>query len=453
MTGQKADGQFWAPDVETMAPTDLGELNDRLLRSQLGYVAARSSFYRRLLGPDLARLERIRTTDELRTLPFTEKEDLRSSLTEHPPLGDHVAVSIDEIVRVHASSGTTGRPSYVGLTPADSHGWAEMTARCLYATGLRPASRIAYAFNIGLFCGGPANLDAIQMIGAMLVPVGTGASERLVNAMLTLGVDHLTCTPSYAQYLAEYVRVNHRREPGELGVRRLMVGGEPGGGVPSVRDKIQTDWNAEAFDAMGNADLAPVFLAECEEQAGMHFMGQSYLHAEVIDPDTGAQIPMEEGAEGELVVTHLQRECMPLIRFRTRDRVVIWTRPCPCGRTSFRMRCVGRTDDMLIVRGVNVFPSAVRDVVGRARPRTTGELLIELDRAGPSVEPPLRVLVEHGAEVPAGELPGLAEELERTIRDSLVVRASVTLVPPGSLPRAEMKSQYVRVSHEAAERA
>jgi phenylacetate-CoA ligase len=228
-------------------------------------------------------------------------------------------------------------------------------------------------------------------------------------------------------------------------VRRLSVGGEPGGGVPAVRAKIESDWNARVFDAMGSADLAPVFLSECDEQAGMHFHGQGYLLPELIDPDSGASIPIDEGAEGELVVSHLDRECVPLLRFRTRDRVIVWTRPCPCGRTSFRLRCVGRTDDMLLVLGVNVFPSAVKDVITEHRPDTTGEMLIELDAPGPKVEPPLRVLVEHGPEVPAEALGELAGRLAADLRDKLVVRVDVRLVPPGSLPRSEMKARLVTV--------
>ena len=192
MIGPRGDGRFWDPHLETMSAPELRALVNERLRTQLAHIEAKSPFYGRLLGGEAHRLRRIRTTEDLRTLPFTDKEDLRQSLSDHPPLGDHLAVDIDKVVRVHSSSGTTGRPSYMGLTAADSAAWAEMTARCLYATGLRPVNRIVYAFNIGLFCGGPANLDAIQMIGAMLVTVGTGASDRLVNAIRVLGGDHLT---------------------------------------------------------------------------------------------------------------------------------------------------------------------------------------------------------------------------------------------------------------------
>jgi phenylacetate-CoA ligase len=193
---------------------------------------------------------------------------------------------------------------------------------------------------------------------------------------------------------------------------------------------------------MGNSDAAPIIFGECPAQKGMHFCAQEYIVCELINPDSGEVIAMNDGAEGELVYTLIDRECCPLVRFRTRDRITVFTDPCECGRTSFRIRCIGRTDDMLILLGVNVFPSAIKDVITAFRPRTTGDMMVLLDEPGPKVDPPLKIQAEYGT----GEtdLHSLKMELEKILRDKLVFRADVELVPEGTLPRFEMKAKLIR---------
>jgi phenylacetate-CoA ligase len=193
---------------------------------------------------------------------------------------------------------------------------------------------------------------------------------------------------------------------------------------------------------MGNSDAAPIIFGECPAQQGMHFCAQEYIFPELINPDSGELMEMKEGAEGELVYTLIDRECCPLVRFRTRDRITVFTDPCECGRTSFRIRCIGRTDDMLILLGVNVFPSAIKDIVTSFRPRTTGDMLVLLDKPGPKVAPPLKIQVEYSSE--EKDLDGLKRDLEATLRDKLVFRADVELVPDGTLPRFEMKAKLIR---------
>jgi phenylacetate-CoA ligase len=198
---------------------------------------------------------------------------------------------------------------------------------------------------------------------------------------------------------------------------------------------------------LGNADMVPVIFAECRNQSGMHYNGQEYVYVEIIDPETGEVLPIETGVSGELVYTSLERECVPLLRFRTRDRVNILGTSCPCGRTGFQLRCVGRTDDMLIVLGVNVFPSAVKDVVSSFHPQTTGEMQILLEQPGPSVKPPMRVTVEYGQGVP--DVAALKKKIEEKIRAVLTVAAAVELVPPGTLPKFEMKGQLIKKLYES----
>ncbi|ABG04806.1 phenylacetate-CoA ligase [Rubrobacter xylanophilus DSM 9941] len=441
-----ASSSYWNPKVETMGLEEQRALQTTKLREQLRYVMERSSFYRRKFeeaGFDPVRLQ---TVDDLVYAPFTYKEELRESQVNHPPLGEHAVVDMEEVLRVHSSTGTTGRPSYVGLTRHDRDVWTEVVSRVYYCEGLRPWDILIHGFGLGFFVGGLPLKDAVENIGATFVPIGSGYSHRLVTSTQNLGGTVLTCTPSYAQYLAEFVRDRFGMEPSQLGLRRVMLGAEPGGGIPAVRQKISDDFGAFVTEGLGNADLIAVYAGSCDENDGMHFLAPDYLVLELIDPVTEEVLEWEDGAEGELVATHIDRECCPLVRFRTRDRIRVRMDPCACGRTGPRWTCIGRTDDMLIVRGVNVWPSAISDVVGSLRPRTTGAVQVLLYEPGPRVDPPLRLQVEYGPE--ATDLDALKVELEGLLREKLIVECEVELLPPGTLPRFEMKAQLVRKLYE-----
>ncbi len=442
MTLAAAERECWRPEVETLPWAEVGALQLRLLRRQLAYVQSASPFYARRFretGFDPAR-------DDLVHAPFTTKDQLRDSQAQRPPLGEHQAAPLRDVIRVHSSSGTTGRPSYVGVTRSDVAGWTETVSRVYWCEGVRPDDVVIHGFGLGFFVGGLPLKDAIENIGATFVPIGTGASDRIVTSIQNLGGTVLTCTPSYAQYLAEYVRRRHDMEPAELGLKRVMVGAEPGGGIPAVRDRIAADFGAKVTEGLGNADLIPVYMAACDHGDGMHAVAPDQLLLELIDPDTLERVAWEPGATGELVATHLARECVPLVRFRTRDRILVHGLECPCGRSGPRITCVGRTDDMLIVAGVNVWPSAISDLVSGLRPLTSGAFQILLDEPGPKVTPPLKLRVEYGDE--ATDLDELTRRLEALIRDKLIVRAHVELVPPSTLERYEMKARYIRMGGE-----
>lgn len=419
------------------------------LRHQLEYVAARSSFYARKFKEAGFDPAKVRSVADLSAAPFTEKQELRDSQVANPPLGDHAAADLVDVIRIHSSSGTTGRPSYVGITRRDQQVWTESISRVYYCEGVRREDVLIHGFGLGFFVGGLPLKDAVENIGATFVPIGTGASERLVTSIQNLGATILTCTPSYANYLAEYVREKFDMEPSELGLRRLLLGAEPGGGIPSVRERLARDYGAFVTEGLGNADLIPVYAANCDELDGNHFLAPDFMILEVIDPETEESLDLEDGVEGELVATHIDRECVPLVRFRVADRVVVKTSPCACGRTGPRFTCVGRTDDMLIVAGVNVWPSAIKDVVTDLYPRTTGALQVLLEEPGPRVDPPLRLQVEYGPE--ATDLGALRAEIEQAIRDKLIVKTEVELVPPETLPRFEMKAQLIRRLYEESE--
>ena len=245
-------------------------------------------------------------------------------------------------------------------------------------------------------------------------------------------------TPSYAAYLAE----NHDLR--DSSVERVLVAGEPGGGEPAFRAKLEEGWGAKVTEAMGVGDIGPSLFGECEEQDGMHLGAHGFVHLELIDPESGDALPMEDGASGELVLTHLQHRAAPLLRFRTRDHVEVKTSPCPCGRTGPRIRCVGRTDDMLIVRGVNVFPSAIREVVNEFAPQVSGHILVRPQTSGVKQEPPLPVSVELAPD--AEDSDELAGAIAARLREVLSIRTGIELVPWGNLQRSEYKSRLVAPS-------
>ena len=438
--------EYFDPEIETMKPGDLRLLQQSKLSRQLDYLFARSPFYREKFAAAGIRREDFCNLKDLARFPFTVKEELRESQQAFPPLGSYMAADMKDVIRLHASTGTTGRPSFVGLTRKDAEIWTKVTARSFYTQGCRKQDIVIHAAGLTLFVAGLSAKDAIEFVGAMFVPIGTGASEKALMAIQMLKATAMHCTPSYATYFADWVRREARLDPKELGLKKLFCGAEPGAGIPAVRAKIQEDWGARVTEGLGNADMAPIIFSECPDQSGMHFNGQEFVLVEIIDPESGESLPIEKGVTGELVYTSLERECVPLLRFRTRDRVTVLDTSCRCGRTGFKLRCVGRTDDMLIVLGVNVFPSAVRDVVSSFHPRTTGEIQIVLSEPGPKVAPPMKVVAEFA--VGTSDLAGLKNEIEMKIKATLSVPVLVDLVASGTLPRYEMKGQLIKKAYE-----
>ena len=429
--------------IEVASSEELRSLQNTKLRNQMIYLEGASPFYREKLRQAGASFDDIQSVDDLASLPFTTKEELRRSQQSYPPYGSHVAAPRRDIVRVHASSGTTGTPSFIPVTAHDSALWREAIKRAFWCQGVRPESVVAMGFSIGFFVGGIPLAQGIEEIGATFLPVGTGATERLLEVITSMQADGLACTPSYALYLAETARDRMSIDVAELGVRRLMVGAEPGGGEPHTRRQIEELWNATVTEAVGNADVIPIHSAESDLQGGCHFLVPDMMVMEIVDPDTGHVQSLDSGElEGEMVFTHIDRQAVPLLRFRTGDRVLAKTGPCANGRTGPRIRVIGRTDDLLILRGVNVWPSAVRDVIAGFRPATTGAVRILLPSPGPTADPPLHIRVEHGE---GRDISGLDRILEHALKEKLVFSARIELVPPGTLPRSEMKAKLVQV--------
>ena len=428
------------PEVEARPWPEQLDLDDASYRAQLAYLYDRSAFYRdKLSAAGFASPGAAGGLDCIARLPLTEKAELRATCAPGNPIGTHLCAPASEIVRIYSTSGTTGTPSYIPLTTADLDNWVTGSARSYAASGVTAGQRAVSSYNAGPFVAGAA-IDAFDRIGLCHIPLGTGNTDRLLTAVELLRPEVAILTPSYAAYLVEWAA---ERDVDLVGssVERVLVAGEPGGGEPAFRAKLEAGWGARVTEAMGIGDIGVSLWGECEEQDGMHLGARGFVHAELIDPESCVAVELDDGATGELVLTHLQHRAAPLLRFRTRDHVRVSLSPCACGRTGPRVRCIGRTDDMLIVRGVNVFPSAVREVVSAFVPDVSGHILVKPQAPGVKQEPPLPVSVElaRGASADAA----LAEAIRAQLRNVLVVQTRVELVPWGSLRRSEYKSKLV----------
>ncbi|MGW4350042.1 phenylacetate--CoA ligase family protein [Streptomyces sp. NPDC004690] len=438
MTVAPFSEKYWSP-IETISPAEARAVQNQRLREQIAHLAGNSAFYREKFSAHKIDASKIGTVEDLAGLPFTEKQELRDSLADFPPLGAHVAVPDRDIVQIQASSGTTGSPSYVALTASDITTWCELGARALYANGFRPGDRLLHAFGMSKgFVGGLPVVQILQYMGIVDIPIGAEAgAERLLRVQADQRPNALIGTPYFLAHLAEQAPKIVGRAARELGVRAISVGGEPGGGLPSVRENLESLWGATAREMLGGTDIACTYWGECEAGEGMHFLSPDLMIAELIDPETGEQVAPVEGAQGELVYTALRRQASPLLRFRTRDHVVVTGTDCSCGRTGYKVRCIGRTDDMLIVRGINVFPSALKQLVLELAPLTTGEMRIRADFEGHSTQRPLPLVVEHAAGLGKERQDELRTSLEQRIRSALNVKTVVELVPDGTLKRPD----------------
>ena len=427
------------PEIEA-APWDrqLSD-DDPAYRAQIEFLFERSRFYQRKLHE--AGFSSPKSTGglaEITRLPFTEKDEIRQTRSRDEPIGTHCVAEAHEVVRVYSTSGTTGTPSYIPLTAADLEVWTRTSSRSYAASGVRRGERLVSTYNAGPFVAGAA-LSAFDRLGLCHIPVGSGATERLIAAIDLLKPSVAALTPSYAHHLIDWAR-SRNFDLINSSIKRVLVAGEPGGGEPAMRSALEVGWGASVTEAMGIGDISVSLWGECEQKQGMHFSGRGFVHFEIIDPENGNTVELTDGATGELVLTHLVNRSAPLLRFRTRDHVRLSVGACACGRASPRVRCIGRTDDMLIVRGVNVFPTAVREVINEFTPEVSGYLLIKPRAPGVRQDPPLPIVVELA---PGVSGTGLAERIKNRLRDKLVFTSEIVLAEPESLPRSDYKSKLV----------
>lgn len=425
--------EYFSP-IETAPRGEIAALQSYRLIRTVRRVYEKVPFYKKKFDEMGIRPEDVHTLDDLRRLPFTYKQDLRDNY----PYG-LFAVPQADLARIHASSGTTGKQTVVGYTHGDLAVWGEITARALVAAGITPADFVHISYGYGLFTGGLGLHEGATTLGASVIPVSTGNTKRQIQIMQDFGSNCLCCTPSYALHIAETMR-QLGVDPDSLKLRAGIFGAEPW--TEAMRARIEKMMHIKAYDIYGMSELmGPGVAYECSAQNGMH-INEDHFIVEVINPETGEPVP--DGEKGELVFTCISKEALPLIRYRTRDISAVTREKCACGRTFLRMKKPqGRTDDMLIIRGVNVFPSQVESVLlGYDFVTPNYQITVSREGALDSV----RIDVEMAPGVAfdtVREVEQHARTLRSAIEQVLNIAATVRLVPPGTLERSEGKAKRV----------
>jgi len=426
--------ELYNPEIEAMPRDELKELQLERLKQVVKRCEEMVPFYRKRLRDAGVSWKDINSLEDLRQIPFTTKDDLRDNY----PFG-MFAVPMREIVRIHASSGTTGIPTVVGYTHCDIETWAELMARALVAGRTEKSDIVQVAYGYGLFTGGLGFHYGVERLGASVIPISGGNTKRQIRMMVDLGTTVLCCTPSYALFMAETAEemgVNFK----ELRLKSGIFGAEPWS--DRMREKIERILNLSAFDIYGLSEvMGPGVAIECDNKQGLHIFEDAFI-PEIIDPDTGEVL--SPGEKGELVFTTLTKEGMPLLRYRTRDISALDDSPCPCCRTHVRMKRIsGRTDDMLIIRGINVFPSQIESVLMNIEGLSPHYQLV-VDRVGGLDI--LEVQVEVTEEMFSDRIRGLEEweeVIQSEIESYLGISVKVTLVEPRTIARSEGKAVRV----------
>lgn len=425
---------IWNPDKECMSREEMRTLQGKRLHKMVDYVYHNVPFYRHKLQALGILPDDITTIDDIRKLPFTTKQDLRDNY----PFGLQAA-PMSEIIRVHASTGTTGKPTIVGYTRHDIGVWSECMTRCLSAYGVTRDDIFSVAYGYGLFTGGLGAHYGVENLGAAVVPASTGNSEKHCRLICDLGITGIACTPSYALYLAETMeRLGIKRE--DIHLRIGAFGAEPW--TENMRHEIESRLGLKAYNLYGLSEImGPCVSYECSEQHYSH-INEDHFFPEIINPDTLKPLPM--GETGELVFTTLTKEGMPLLRYRTRDLCTLMGGTCSCGRTSVRMGPVmGRSDDMLIIRGINVFPSQVESVI-LSMPQFEPRYMLVVDRKNNLDTMQVQVEVRKdyfNDEI--GQMMAIRKALADKLKSVISIKADVKLMEPGSIERSQGKSKRV----------
>lgn len=415
---------------------DLLPHQQALWEDQCLYVEKHSDFYQKLWGGQKPPAK----LGNLPELPLSSKAALRISQKNEPPFGDYLASSRAKVSRLHRTSGTTGQAMNLALSARDCEITETVGGRSQSSAGLRPEHSVVHCLNYRMWMGGVTDHLTLEKTGATVVPFGVGGTELLIRTILETGIDAISCTPSYPAVL-EKVMEQHFPDlnPRDLGLKLGLFGGEAGLDDPALRKRISNTWGMEPRNAnYGVSDVMSNFAAQCEHDTRLHFLAGDVLYFEVIDPETEQPLTLQEGMEGELVLTHLQRDCQPLVRFRSGDIIAVDNlSPCRCGHKGMRFRVVGRSDDMVVVRGLNIFPSMVAAVINGFT-ELSGNYRIILDTKPPYDILPISVELAQIASV-----EGLAERIEDEVKKVLGASARVSILPPNSFELTEGKTKRV----------
>lgn len=453
MSALDPDRRLWNPAIESMPTERLRALQLDRLKAQVAYNYARSDFHRGKFAAAGIRPEDVRSFEDFQRIPLTTKDEHRRAQSESlqrygDPLRLMNCAQIEEVVRINSTSGTTGVPTLYALTAHDVAVVNEMHARKYWRAGIRPGHIMLQALSLSMFTGGLPLSQGIQHLGACVVPVGVeGGTRRVLQFAELLHPHAIIATPSFGLYLIEEAPKLIGKPAHALGFKWFFCAGEPGGGTPEIRKILADGFGAKIFDHTGGGHAFHGISREepPEQFSGMYFVSPDHCLLEIVDPITKAPIEMQDGVMGEMVFTFLDWRGGPFMRYALGDTIQVWTSPCPSGWPGLRFIIHGRTDDMLIVKGVNVYPQALQNVIAGFVPRVTGHFRIRLPAPGPQVMPPLRLVIEKAAGISTDGLVQLKQAMLARFRDELRVTPEIEWVEPESLPRESKKVQLVEI--------
>lgn len=451
--------QYFCSDMlNSMSAEQIQKCQEERLRAQVKYCYETSPFYRKKFAETGAAPEDIATLEDLRELPiFMNKDQERRNATEsleneNHPFGTHLCAPVQEIFLTGTTSGTTGIPTFTYcFTRNDIELIAPALGHRFRFNGVRKGDRVLFIFALGIYAT-TMSLWGIRHIGALPIDIDARAGSEMMLSFADLTRPaYMATTVSLAEYLIQRAPGITGKGVGELGFKGLMLTGEIGIGIPEVKSRIETAYGCPVYDYWAPAGHAIAISCGSEEYTGMHGIAPDLCTSfdDLVDPTTKQAIPVEDGAIGEIVITSLKREAAPLLKYATGDVVQIFTQPCPqCGFPGKRIKLIGRSDDMLIVKGVNVYPSAIKTIIESFAPRVTGEMRIVLDEPPPRVVPPVRLKIEHGRGTTRSDLEGLAHEIGSATHDKLKIRPVIEWVSPGALEKSQRKTPVFEKRYE-----
>ena len=442
--------------MELMSHSETRALQLVKLKSLLNRVYEQSPYYRDKFDRAGVNPQNLKSLEHYQDYPFFDKDEERASQeasreTARHTFGLHITCNPRSVNRVSSSSGTTGSPTYSGFTLKDREITNDNQARALVRLGIEPGDVVMHASVLSMWIAGIPGVDSMMAYGVCLVPVGAlSGVERVAQIARDTRPKSIKCTVSFAQYLAKHMEERTGIDPATLGLEKVVVFGEPGGSIPQIYEPLEKSFGgAMVHDIMGATGCHSPTGISCEEHNGIHFYAEDNAMFEICDPESLQSLPIEDGVEGEIVFTGLERECGPLIRWRDKDIIQVTTEPCRCGRPGPRMLFKGRVDDMLLVKGVNVFPNAVRDVINKTSNLTTGNIRIVKSSPGPVVPAPVLVKVEVKAGLPDQKKQTLARDLDNAIHHQLRFRATFKFIDEGEFELLKGATGKTRLVEEA----
>ncbi|MBI5248815.1 MAG: AMP-binding protein [Desulfomonile tiedjei] len=445
--------KLWNETIEAMPREELRVLQLDRLKKQVSYNYQNSPYYRQKLEQIGARPEDIRSFDDFARVPVMTKDEHREAQEESiekygNPYALLACAPREAIVRINSTSGTTGTPTLYTLTQHDVNVVNEMHARKYWRAGIRPGDVMLQALSLSMFTGGLPLSQGIMHMGACVVPVGIeGGTKRVLDFVRLTSPVAMIATPSFGQHLIEKCPELIGKSAEALGLKWFFCAGEPGGGNPEVRKMLARGFGVKVFDHTGGGHaFHGISCDEPPEQfSGMHFVSEDHCLLELIDPNTKQSIEITDGAAGEMVFTFLDWEGGPFMRYALGDMLQVDTKHCACGMPGIRLKIIGRADDMLIVKGVNVYPDAIQSALLKFSPQVTGIFRILLDAPGPLVKPPLRIRLEFGQDVSENDLPSLEEKILSHIKEQVRVAPRLEWVPQGTIPREMKKTKFIEI--------